>query len=627
MGDTSGTGVCFTRDPNTGKKLLYGEYLINAQGEDVVAGIRTPQPISTLNDALPLAYNELLKNVEILEGHYHDMQDIEFTIQEGKLFMLQTRSGKRSGTAAVNIAVDMVSERLATVHQAILTVKPEHLNQLLHPQFALSVESKEYTSKILATGLPASPGAAVGVIVFSPEEAEARFAKGEKCILVRTDTSPEDVGGMWASQGILTSRGGMTSHAAVVARGWGKPCICGCGDMKVDTENNVVTFYRDGKEVTLKEGDYISLNGDLGEVLLGAIPCSPPSLEGSDATRTFMKWVDETKSIRVLANADSPIDAKEARRNGAQGIGLTRTEHMFFSDERIRIMRRMILSKDPVSRERALSELIAYQRADFEGIFEAMDGLPVTVRLLDPPLHEFLPTVESVDESFAKDVGMSVEECKYNIEKMHEVNPMLGLRGCRLGVIMPDLIVMQTRAIVEAALNNKYKKGLNPKPEIMVPLVGSASEFTDQANIIRETMGKVFHERAHSQKVDIKIGTMIEVPRAALTAEEIAHAGAEFFSYGTNDLTQMTFGFSRDDVGSYLPTYLKKGLLVEDPFEVIDEKGVGQLIKLSAQAGRHATNSPTFKAGVCGEHGGDPQSVRFFVRVSSRNNNHMILLR
>ena len=624
MCDTSGTGVCFTRDPNTGKRLLYGEYLINAQGEDVVAGIRTPQPISTLKNALPLAYDELLKNVEILEGHYHDMQDIEFTIQEGKLYMLQTRSGKRSGAAAVNIAVDMVSERLATVHQAILTVKPEHLNQLLHPQFALSVESKEYTSKVLATGLPASPGAAVGVIVFSPEEAESRFAKGEKCILVRTDTSPEDVGGMWASQGILTSRGGMTSHAAVVARGWGKPCICGCSDMKVDTENNAVTFYRDGKEMTLKEGDYISLNGDLGEVLLGSIPLSPPSLEGSDATRTFMKWVDETKSIRVLANADSPVDAKEARRNGAQGIGLTRTEHMFFSDDRIRIMRRMILSKDPVSRERALSELISYQRADFEGIFEAMDGLPVTVRLLDPPLHEFLPTIESVDESFAKDVGMTIEECKYNIEKMHEVNPMLGLRGCRLGVIMPDLIVMQTRAIVEAALNNKYKKGLDPKPEIMVPLVGSASEFTDQANIIKETMEKVFHERANSQKIDVKIGTMIEVPRAALTAEEIAHAGAEFFSYGTNDLTQMTFGFSRDDVGSYLPTYLKKGLLVEDPFEVIDEKGVGQLIKLSAHAGRRATKSHTFKAGVCGEHGGDPQSVRFFVRVSDRLKNNII---
>jgi len=422
---------------------------------------------------------------------------------------------------------------------------------------------------------------------------------------------------MWASEGVLTSRGGMTSHAAVVARGWGKPCICGCGDLTLDEEKGTMTLYPhadSGKKepVTLREGDWISLNGDTGEIIVGKQTLKPPSLD-SIYTRTFMKWVDDKRTIRVLANADTPADAAEARKNGAQGIGLTRTEHMFFSDDRIRVVRRMILAKDPVHRKKALDELLPFQQADFEGILEAMDGLPVTVRLLDPPLHEFLPAPHLIDESFAAEVGMTVEECKHEVERMAETNPMLGLRGCRLGVVLPELIEMQARALIQAALDNKYKRGLDPRPELMIPLVGSAKEFSDQAKLIRDTVTNVYKERPY-QTVDFKIGTMIEVPRAAITANEIAEAGAQFFSYGTNDLTQMTFGFSRDDIGTYLPTYLKRGLLDEDPFEVIDEKGVGQLIVSSATAGRRVTKSPSFKAGVCGEHGGDPKSVRFFVR-------------
>ncbi len=615
MGPTSGTGVCFSRNPNTGEAKLYGEYLINAQGEDVVAGIRTPSPISTLKDSLPEAFDGLVKNVEILEKHYHDMQDIEFTIQEGKLFMLQTRSGKRVGPAAVKIAVDMVDEGLATTDQAVLMVKPEHLNQLLHPQFH-STKTSSYKDNILAKGLPASPGAAVGKIVFSPEAAEASHAAGEPCVLVRDETSPEDVGGMWASEGVLTARGGMTSHAAVVARGWGKPCVCGCDDLKIDYEAGTVTFYpknKGGKAVTLKEGDYLSLNGDTGEIIHGKQDLSPPSIDSSTDTVRLMKWVDDKRTIKIFANADTPADAAEARKNGAQGIGLTRTEHMFFSEDRIRVVRRMILSKDKSYRQRALDELLPHQRSDFEGILEAMNGLSVTIRLLDPPLHEFLPNPKDVDEAFAKDVGMSLEECRHTIERMEEVNPMLGLRGCRLGVVMPQLIEMQARALAEAALNNK-QRGLDPHPELMIPLIGSSSEFTHQAKLIKNAFSKVFSERGDS--VEIKVGTMIEVPRAALTADEIAKAGADFFSYGTNDLTQMTFGFSRDDVGGYLPTYMKQGLLEADPFETIDVNGVGKLIQSSAEVGRsiRTAQNKSFKAGVCGEHGGDPRSVKFFVR-------------
>lgn len=581
----------------------------------VVAGIRTPMPILEMQKAMPQCYDELLKNVEILEKHYHDMQDIEFTIQENKLFMLQTRGGKRVGQASVKIAVDMVEEGIATPDQAIMMVKPEHLNQLLHPQFA-NAESDEYKNSVVAKGLPASPGAAVGKIVFTPEEAEAAHAAGDKCILVRDDTSPEDVGGMWASEGVLTARGGMTSHAAVVARGWGKPCICGCSSLKIDEEKQEVTVITaDKKTIVLKGGDYISLNGDTGEVLAARLPMRPPSIDESEDTKKLMKWVDDRRITKVLANADTPADAAEARKNGAQGIGLTRTEHMFFSDDRIRVVRRMILAQDMENRKKAMSELLPFQRQDFAGILSAMNGLPVTVRLLDPPLHEFLPKVEDIDDGFAKEVGISKDECIHAVERMEEVNPMLGLRGCRLGVIMPELVEMQARALIEAALDNKYIKNEDPRPEIMIPLVGSAKEFTDQADLIRNTIQKVFEERG--QSVDYKLGTMIEVPRAALTAQEIIDAGAEFFSYGTNDLTQMTFGFSRDDVGGYLPTYIKKGLLDRDPFETIDEAGVGSLIKSSAQIGKKAFQEgqiPAFKCGVCGEHGGDPTSVRFFVK-------------
>lgn len=616
MGETSGTGVLFTRNPSTGENKLYGEYLMNAQGEDVVAGIRTPNPISHLQDQLPDAYGELLQNIEILEKYYHDMQDIEFTIQEGRLFMLQTRTGKRVGNAAVNIAMDLVKDGICTTDEAIMTVKPEHLNQLLHAQF-VNIKDKSYTDNVVAKGLPASPGAAVGMIVFSPEVAEEKFAEGIKCILVRDDTSPEDVGGMYASEGVLTSRGGMTSHAAVVARGWGKPCICGCDDLKIDYEKKSLTFYskESNKNVVAQEGDWISLNGDTGEVILGKLPLKPPSLESSSATKTFMEWVDKKRNIKVLANADTPADAAEARRNGAQGIGLTRTEHMFFAEDRIRVVRRMILSKDKKHRQAALDDLLPYQRKDFEGILEAMDGLPVTVRLLDPPLHEFLPKAEQVDAAFAAEVGMTVEECKHTIERMEEVNPMLGLRGCRLGIVLPELVEMQVRALVEASLNNKYKKGLNPIPEIMIPLIGSVEEFKHQQQLIKNTIEKVTKEHK-LDGITVKIGTMIEVPRAALIANEIVTAGAEFFSYGTNDLTQLTYGFSRDDIGSYLPTYIKQGIVQEDPFEVIDEKGVGKLILMSVKSGRDvaSNNNVLFKAGVCGEHGGDPKSVRFFVK-------------
>eukprot|EP00597_Dinobryon_sp_UTEXLB2267_P003687 CAMPEP_0170057456 /NCGR_PEP_ID=MMETSP0019_2-20121128/454_1 /TAXON_ID=98059 /ORGANISM="Dinobryon sp., Strain UTEXLB2267" /LENGTH=986 /DNA_ID=CAMNT_0010262165 /DNA_START=33 /DNA_END=2993 /DNA_ORIENTATION=+ len=642
MGPTSGTGVCFTRNPNTGEHLLYGEYLINAQGEDVVAGIRTPEPISTLKDALPEAYAELMRNVNILEAYYHDMQDIEFTIQEGKLYMLQTRSGKRAGQAAINIALDMLQEKLATVEQAIMMVKPEHIKQLLHPQFA-SVDSDDYKKAVVASGLAASPGAAVGKIVFSPEAAEASYAIGEPCILVREDTSPEDVGGMWASEGILTATGGYTSHASVVARGWGKPCVCGCGDLHIDYETQTaILFRKDGKSkkpVTLRAGDWISINGDNGEILVGKQILSPPNFKGSKSISSFMDLVDKTKKMRVLANADTPHDAEEARRNGAEGIGLTRTEHMFFAEDRINVVRRMILAKDQASRQQALDELLVYQRKDFQGILEAMDGLPVTVRLLDPPLHEFLPRLHSddkvslsatemaADEAFAASMDMTIQEVQFAIQRLQEVNPMLGLRGCRLGIVIPELVEMQTRALAEAAIHNQCARGLCPRAEIMVPLIGSAAEFSHQAKLIRDTVKKVEQEFRQKEggdvmcganQLDIKVGTMIEVPRAALTAAEIVKAGAEFFSYGTNDLTQMTFGFSRDDSGSFLPQYLRDGILQRDPFHTIDEEAVGLLVVQSAKAGKamanEMSNTHTFKAGVCGEHGGDPHSVRYFAR-------------
>jgi len=599
LGATSGTGVLFSRNPSTGENKLYGEYLINAQGEDVVAGIRTPSAISTLEREMPQAYKSLLDNVDKLERHYMDMQDIEFTIQDQKLFMLQCRNGKRTGPAAVKIAVDMFKEGLITKDQAIMMVESGHLDQLLHPQFE---DQNKYKARVIGKGLPASPGAAVGQVVFSPEDAEAFKAQGGAAILVRADTTPEDVGGMHASEGILTQRGGMTSHAAVVARGWGKTCVCGCLEMKVDDKKKIFTL--GGK--TFKEGDWISLNGNTGEVIEGKEPLSPPTISGD--LSTFMSWVDERRKLKVFTNADTPEDAAEARRNGAEGIGLVRTEHMFFaSDDRLKAVRQMIMAENVEKRKVALMKLLPFQRADFEGIFTAMDGHTVTIRLLDPPLHEFLPNGEMKDvcQMMANELGIDVAAVNDKINKLHETNPMLGLRGCRLGIVHPEISEMQARAIFEAALNVKAK-GIKPVVDIMVPLVGSVTELENQAKLIRSTAETVFTERG--SRVEYKVGTMIEIPRAALLAGEVAKV-AEFFSFGTNDLTQMTFGFSRDDVGSFLPTYLANGILVSDPFQVLDRKGVGQLIKTAIENGR-ATRKD-LKCGICGEHGGEPSSIEF----------------
>jgi len=599
LGKTSGTGVLFSRNPSTGENKLYGEYLIDAQGEDVVAGIRTPNPISLLESDMPEAYQDLLSNVERLEAHYKDMQDIEFTIQDKKLFMLQCRNGKRTGAAAVRIAVDMFKEGFITKDKAINMVEAGHLDQLLHPQFA---NERAYKDRVVGKGLPASPGAAVGQIVFSPEEAEAFKAQGGAAILVRAETSPEDVGGMHASEGILTQRGGMTSHAAVVARGWGKTCVCGCSELAVDDKAKTMTL--GGK--TWRAGDWISLNGNSGEIIDGREALAPPTISGD--LGTFMGWVDERRNMMVFTNADTPEDAAEARRNGAQGIGLVRTEHMFFaSDERLKAVRQMIMAEDVEARKLALTKLLPFQRSDFEGIFTAMDNCPVTIRLLDPPLHEFLPNGEMKDvcEMMAKELGIAVEAVLDKIHKLSEVNPMLGLRGCRLGILNPEITEMQARAIIEAALNVKAK-GVHPIPDIMVPLVGSVKELEHQSKLVRATAETVFAERG--ERVDYRVGTMIEIPRAALLAGEIAKV-AEFFSFGTNDLTQMTFGFSRDDVGTFMPTYLSSGIANNDPFQVLDREGVGQLIRKAVTDGRAA--NPKLKCGICGEHGGEPSSIEF----------------
>uniref|UniRef100_K3Z3X1 pyruvate, phosphate dikinase n=1 Tax=Setaria italica TaxID=4555 RepID=K3Z3X1_SETIT len=558
MGDTSGTGVLFTRNPSTGEKKLYGEFLVNAQGEDVVAGIRTPEDLDAMKAQMPDAYVELVENCKILESHYKEMMDIEFTVQENRLWMLQCRSGKRTGQGAVKIAVDMVNEGLVERRQAIKMVEPGHLDQLLHPQFE---NPSAYKDQVIATGLPASPGAAVGQIVFTAEDAEAWHAQGKAAILVRTETSPEDVGGMHAAVGILTARGGMTSHAAVVARGWGKCCVSGCSSVLVnDAEKSVVI----GDKV-MHEGEWLSLNGSTGEVIVGKQPLSPPVLSGD--LGTFMSWVDEVRQLKVLANADTPEDALTARNNGAEGIGLCRTEHMFFaSDERIKAVRQMIMAPTLELRQKALDRLLPYQRSDFEGIFRAMDGLSVTIRLLDPPLHEFLPdgNVEDIVRELCSETGANQEEALARIESLSEVNPMLGFRGCRLGISYPELTEMQARAIFEAAIA-MTNQGVQVFPEIMVPLVGTPQELGNQVALIRETANKVF--AALGKTIDYKIGTMIEIPRAALVADEIAEQ-AEFFSFGTNDLTQMTFGYSRDDVGKFLPIYLSQGILQHDPFEV-----------------------------------------------------------
>ncbi|XP_020086846.1 pyruvate, phosphate dikinase 2 [Ananas comosus] len=603
MGDTSGTGVLFTRNPSTGDNKLYGEFLVNAQGEDVVAGIRTPQDLDMMKECMPDAYAELVENCKILERHYKDMMDIEFTVQENRLWMLQCRSGKRTGKGAVKIAVDIVTEGLVDKRSAIKMVEPGHLDQLLHPQFE---DPSAYKDKVIATGLPASPGAAVGQVVFTADDAETWHAQGKAVILVRTETSPEDVGGMHAATGILTARGGMTSHAAVVARGWGKCCVSGCSDIRVNDIDKVLVV----GDKKIYEGDWLSLNGSTGEVILGKQPLSPPALSGD--LETFMAWVDEIRQLKVMANADTPGDALTARNNGAEGIGLCRTEHMFFaSDERIKAVRKMIMAVTHEQRQKALGLLLPYQRSDFEGIFRAMDGLPVTIRLLDPPLHEFLPegNVEDIVRELSSETGTPEEEVFARIEKLSEVNPMLGFRGCRLGISYPELTEMQARAIFEAAISMS-NQGIKVLPEIMVPLVGTPQELGHQVSLIRKIAEEVFANMGTS--LSYKIGTMIEIPRAALVADEIAEQ-AEFFSFGTNDLTQMTFGYSRDDVGKFLPIYLSKGILQSDPFEVLDQKGVGELIKIATERGRRAR--PNLKVGICGEHGGEPSSVAFFAKA------------
>lgn len=600
MGEDCATGVCFTRNPSTGENKLYGEFLINAQGEDVVAGIRTPEDISKLEKIMPEAYDELLDLSRKLEKHYGNMQDIEFTIQNDHLYILQTRSGKRTGNAAVRIANDMVNEDIISKHDAVLKlVEPNHLDQLLHPQ----IDSKQVAEEeILGTGLPASPGAAVGKVVFSSEKAEEAAEQDDPVILVRIETSPEDVGGMSAAEGILTSRGGMTSHAAVVARGWGKPCVAGCSDIIINYESGSFT---NGK-VTIHEGDWISIDGTLGTVIQGQKAVVKPELDKD--YNTFMKWVDTFRDMTVRTNADTPEDAGKALEFGAEGIGLCRTEHMFFGEERILAIRRMIFSNNVKEREKALGELLPYQRQDFIDIFEVMNGLPVTIRLLDPPLHEFLPHEPEEIERVAHDLGIRTRILKEKIRSLAEFNPMLGHRGCRLGITYPEITEMQSRAIIEAAieLNNR---GVKVIPEIMIPLVGTPQEFRSQKLVIENVIEEVFKEQ--KTEIEYKVGTMIEIPRAALVAGQIAR-DAEFFSFGTNDLTQMTFGYSRDDSGKFLGDYLKQGILKEDPFQVLDIEGVGQLVSMATQNGRK--ERPDLKVGICGEHGGEPHSVTFFYK-------------
>jgi len=601
MGEHSGTGVCFTRNPSTGKKELYGEFLINAQGEDVVAGIRTPKSISELKQIMPEVYEELLRLAELLERHYKNMQDIEFTVQEGKLFILQTRNGKRTGVAAVKIAVDMVDEGLVDKKTAVRDlVEPAHLDQLLHPRFK---DETAYKDRVIGRGLPASPGAAVGQVVFTAEDAEAWKAQGKRVILVRVETSPEDVGGMHAAEGILTSRGGMTSHAAVVARGWGKPCVAGCGDIVIDYKTKT---FRAG-DVVVKEGDWISINGSTGEVILGKEELVEPSLSGDFAR--FMAWVDEFRTLGVRTNADTPQDARKAVEFGAEGIGLCRTEHMFFEGDRILAMREMILASTLEERKAALAKLLPYQKEDFRGIFREMAGKPVTIRLLDPPLHEFLPHDQKEQEELARALNIPVETVRAKVEALKEFNPMLGHRGCRLGITYPEITEMQTRAILEAAVELK-QEGVEVHPEIMVPLVGTREEIEHQRRVIEETAEKVFQEKG--DRVDYLVGTMIEVPRAALLADQIAEV-AEFFSFGTNDLTQLTFGYSRDDAGKFLPYYLENKILKDDPFQTLDQEGVGQLVRMGTERGR--ATRPSLKVGICGEHGGDPASVAFCYEV------------
>lgn len=599
MGSNSGTGVCFSRDPSTGENVFYGEYLMDAQGEDVVAGIRTPQPISHLHEQMPMVYDELVSIYKKLETHYKDMQDMEFTIQEGKLFMLQTRNGKRTGPAAVRIAVDMANEGLISQEEALLRVPAHQLDQLLHKQLDPVAKSKH---KSLGKGLPASPGGAVGKIAFDNESAVEMKRAGDSVILVRNDTSPEDLIGMDAAVGILTAKGGMTSHAAVVARGMGKCCVSGLGEAKVSEKNKTLDL---GGE-HFKEGDYITLDGSTGEVFKGQIPTREPELTG--AFGTLMEWADAHRKLKVRTNADTPRDAAQAIKFGAQGIGLCRTEHMFFEGDRIKAVREMILAHDLSGRKKALAKLKPFQKKDFLELFKIMEGKPITIRLLDPPLHEFLPREEKDVEEIAKELNVSSDELKRKMHELHEVNPMLGHRGCRLGITYPEITEMQCEAIFEAA-KELFDKGVDVQPEVMIPLVGNYHEFLHQKRIVLSVAQRVL---GSDSKLKYMIGTMIEVPRAALTADEIAKE-AEFFSFGTNDLTQMTLGFSRDDVGKFVPEYIEKGLLEKDPFQVLDQTGVGQLVEMAVTKGRKTR--PNIKLGICGEHGGEPSSVEFCHRV------------
>jgi pyruvate,orthophosphate dikinase len=598
IGDNSGTGVGFTRDPSTGQKRFFAECLINAQGEDVVAGIRTPLHIEELRKKLPKAYSELDRIYKKLEKHYKDMLDLEFTVQEGKLYMLQTRVGKRTAASALKIAIDMVKEKLIDKKTAILRIDPQQLDQLLHPM----IDPKAQV-KVIAKGLPASPGAAVGKVVFTAEDAERAAEKNEKVVLVRTETSPEDIGGMNAAQGILTARGGMTSHAAVVARGMGKCCVAGCGAINI----NEIQRYFTVNDLVVKEGDYITLNGTTGEVILGEASLVQPAL--TDDFGTFMKWVDEFRKIGVWTNADTPYDSEVARNFGAEGIGLCRTEHMFFAPERISAVREMILADDTEGRKKALIKLLPMQKSDFIGIFKAMKGLPVTIRLLDPPLHEFLPHTDEELRALATSMELPFEKLKARNNALHEFNPMLGHRGCRLGITYPEIYEMQVQAIMEAACELSKQK-IKVIPEIMIPLVGHVNEL----KMMRELTVRVVEEvqKNYKTKVNYTVGTMIELPRAALTADEIA-AQADFFSFGTNDLTQTNFGLSRDDAGRFLPYYIEKGILDDDPFTTLDQSGTGLLMKIGVEKGRKVKKN--LKIGICGEHGGDPKSVEFCHRL------------
>ena len=601
-GETSGTGVAFTRNPATGENKLYGEYLMNAQGEDVVAGIRTPNSIETLKEVMPECYEEFKKICKILEDHYRDMQDMEFTIEDGKLFMLQTRNGKRTAKAALKIAVDLVNEGMISKEEALLKIEPKQLDQLLHPNFD---DASLKAAKVIATGLAASPGAATGKLCFTAEDVIKMHEAGEKdLILARLETSPEDIEGMNLAHGILTVRGGMTSHAAVVARGMGPCCVSGCGDIIVDEENKTLKL-KDG--TIFHEGDFISLDGSTGNVYGEQIKTVEPEISGN--FETIMEWADATRKLKIRTNADTPRDALQARKFGAEGIGLCRTEHMFFEEERIFNFRRMITATTLEAREEALEKILPYQRDDFEGLFRAMDGYTVTIRFLDPPLHEFLPHTDEEIKPLAESLGMTFEALKNRVESLKEFNPMMGHRGCRLAITYPEIAKMQTRAVIEAAINVQ-NEGKTVIPEIMIPLVGTVKELKYVKNIVVETANEIIKEKGADLKYEV--GTMIEIPRAALTADEIAEE-AEFFSFGTNDLTQMTFGFSRDDATKFLGDYYKKKILEQDPFATIDQTGVGKLVAMAAELGRKTR--PNIHLGICGEHGGDPKSIDFCHRV------------